>query len=351
MERETTRERPSAIGTAAIGRRGRKDHTAEALGRLTAKLPRTWHVRTARPSASSRPITGSEHLVAIVRVSAHRGHRSLLICGRPRSAKHADVMAAVLALRARAAAEGSSAYPVVLAPYLSTRARDALRKEGLGYSDSTGNVAVTIPDPYLRIEARGATRAPGPRGARLTMGGAKVKTVLRLLLDSPPPHGIVALARRAMCDPGYASRIVSTLASEGLVKRVPQGPVTSIDREGLLRRIAVESRPGAADVPAEILAVPPAHRVGIIRTAWSLLPRVAARHAGRPAERPWRPWGDIFRVVERAATREEALAALEGLDLRAGQRRVFGEALREAVVTERFGTGTCVVTAGSAAGV
>jgi hypothetical protein len=44
------------------------------------------------------------------------------------------------------------------------------------------------------------------------------------------------LAERAEIDPGYASRVLTLLEREDLIRREIRGPVTEVDRRALIRR-------------------------------------------------------------------------------------------------------------------
>ena len=49
---------------------------------------------------------------------------------------------------------------LVVAPFLSARARELLRDSGASYADATGNVRIALPKPGLFIEAEGARKDP-----------------------------------------------------------------------------------------------------------------------------------------------------------------------------------------------
>src|SRR5437762_4772484 len=58
-------------------------------------------------------------------------------------------------------AGGNLSGQVVVAPFLSARARELLRDAGASYADATGNVRIALPKPGLFIEAEGARKEIG----------------------------------------------------------------------------------------------------------------------------------------------------------------------------------------------
>ncbi len=129
------------------------------------------------------------------------------------------------------------ALPLLVAPYLSSRVRERLEERGICYVDLTGNTRVVADRPGLFVQTTGASRDPRreERPAR-TLKGAKAGRVVRTLCDFPTPIGVRELAERAEIDPGYASRILTLLEREDLIRREIRGPVTEVDRRALIRR-------------------------------------------------------------------------------------------------------------------
>jgi hypothetical protein len=78
---------------------------------------------------------------------------------------------------------------LVVAPFLSARARERLRDAGASYADATGNVRITLPKPGLFIEAEGArkdrTREKKPLAS---LKGPAAGRVIRALCDVRPPY-------------------------------------------------------------------------------------------------------------------------------------------------------------------
>ncbi|HEX2294916.1 MAG TPA: hypothetical protein VHN37_06365 [Actinomycetota bacterium] len=128
---------------------------------------------------------------------------------------------------------------IVIAPYLSRRARDLLTAEDICYIDLTGNVRIVHEYPSVWVEKDGAARDPAakPRPARGLRGAAAGK-IVRGLIDVRPPYGVTELARVLRVDAGYATRVLEALDAEALIERGRRGRVMDADWESLLRRRA-----------------------------------------------------------------------------------------------------------------
>ncbi|MGH3085691.1 MAG: hypothetical protein ACRDSJ_00050 [Rubrobacteraceae bacterium] len=133
--------------------------------------------------------------------------------------------------------DGEVATPVLVAPFLSSRTRERLEEQRVGYVDLTGNIRVALDHPALFVRSSGAERDPRreERPAR-TLKGAKAGRVVRALCDFTPPVGVRELAGRSGVDPGYVSRVFTLLEKEDLIQRESRGPVTNADWRALIRR-------------------------------------------------------------------------------------------------------------------
>lgn len=130
--------------------------------------------------------------------------------------------------------------PILLvAPYISARARELLLENDINYLDLTGNVHITLERPGLFVVTEGAQSNPAPmtRGSR-GLRGAKVGAVVRALIDSRPPYTGAQIAKAASVNEGYVSRILDTLIDEGLITRPRSGPVLDAEWAALLRHRA-----------------------------------------------------------------------------------------------------------------
>lgn len=127
--------------------------------------------------------------------------------------------------------------PILLvAPYIGPRVRELLIEESISYLDLTGNARISSDHPGVFIEVRGATHDPRSTKPRAAIRGAKAGAVVRVLVDAAPPYTGGEIARIANVNEGYLSRILDTLADEGLIDRERSGPVTRVDWPALLRR-------------------------------------------------------------------------------------------------------------------
>lgn len=130
---------------------------------------------------------------------------------------------------------------MVVAAFLSPRARELLTDAGLAYADATGNVRLALGQPALYIETAGASSDPwakfGDRPLR-SLKGPTAGRVVRALCDFRPPFGVEQLAVRSGTSLGSVSRVFAFLDPEGLIAREPRGPVTDVKWADLIRRWA-----------------------------------------------------------------------------------------------------------------
>lgn len=199
---------------------------------LAAKLPSGWRIDSALSPTKYPKVD------ALLRIRGPGSQiASVLVEAKPRvEPRDLDAVSATLK---------SLQQPVILvAPFLSPRTQERLRALGIAYADLTGNIRLSLSEPGLYIETRGADKNPEPSvRERRSLKGAKAGRLIRALCDFRPPMGLRELAKRAGVDAGYASRIVDFLDREALVVRAPRGPITTIDWPSLLRRWSQEYAP------------------------------------------------------------------------------------------------------------
>jgi hypothetical protein len=202
---------------------------AAAVERLAKKLPPGWKVSAQAP-ARGTPST----VDAVLRVKGPGATSARVFVEARRRVEPRDVRALPL--------NPPSAHPVlVVAPFLSPSTQQRLSETGFGYADLTGNMRLSLSEPGLFLETRGADHnpVPSPR-VRNSLRGAKAGRLVRALVDFRPPYGVRELAKRAEVDPGYTSRIVDFLDREALVTRQGRGPIATVDWAGLLNRWSQE---------------------------------------------------------------------------------------------------------------
>ena len=152
----------------------------------------------------------------------------------------------LITVRDRMAPRGAAALPapdgptIVAAPWLSPRTREVLEKRGLNYIDETGNTSLTVDRPGLVVRTQGAVRDPSPLPRkRPNLRGRQAWALMRTLAEVRPPYGVSDLAAALGTDPGYVSRLLSTVSEELLISRKARGPVERVEWESILRQMAI----------------------------------------------------------------------------------------------------------------
>lgn len=126
---------------------------------------------------------------------------------------------------------------LLLAPYLSPRARTLLSESRLNYADATGNLLVRLDHPALYIEAIGAQENPWyePRSLR-SLKGPTAGRAVRALCDFRPPFGIRELAEKAQTPASVISRVARLLEQEALLERSERGVVLAVSVTQVIER-------------------------------------------------------------------------------------------------------------------
>jgi hypothetical protein len=205
---------------------------ADVVAALRARLPSSWKITARRdpPGPGLKP--DAELLVAVPPDVTARLEVEIRLAPTPKSI---GLIAA--RLRSRGPADGY----LLFADYVSRRAREVLRAEGIGYADSTGNIWIALERPPLFIELAGADRNPWYEDRRIrSLRGPAAASVIRALCDFRPPYGVRELAERAQLSAASVSRVVSFLDDEALLTRTPRGSVEDVDWVGLVRRWAAD---------------------------------------------------------------------------------------------------------------
>jgi hypothetical protein len=128
---------------------------------------------------------------------------------------------------------------LLVAPFLSPRARELLAEANASYFDATGNLRIVARDPAVFLEGRGADRDPDrtPRALR-SLKGAAAGRVVRALCDFMPPYGVRTLAETSSTPLGTVSRVVTFLEEEALLTRNEKKVITAVDWAALISRWA-----------------------------------------------------------------------------------------------------------------
>jgi hypothetical protein len=199
-----------------------------ALSQARGVLPDGWTVETIPQSPAAIPggEAGSTLLVA--------QHNGLGGTAAPIEVRKAFTPLDARRLLADSLRATTNSPILIIAPYLSPRARKLLEGQRIGYIDLTGNVHLDLQGLFVHIERTNRNPSPAPtRTPGLT--GASGGRVVRVLIDARPPYGVTDIAIAAGVDTGYASRILDGLNEEALIDRAPRGKVTDADWPALLR--------------------------------------------------------------------------------------------------------------------
>ncbi|WP_331739857.1 hypothetical protein OG590_39210 (plasmid) [Streptomyces goshikiensis] len=132
---------------------------------------------------------------------------------------------------------------LVIAPWISSQARELLRQNGIAYLDLTGNVGIRVSRPAIIIHTVGAEKAPrsAPREtSRTTLAGPKAGRLVRLLAEVRPPHRATDLHVASGLSFPYVSRLLDTLEDQLLIRRNGR-IITDVDWVQLLRARAQET--------------------------------------------------------------------------------------------------------------
>jgi hypothetical protein len=195
--------------------------------RLRSHLPSSWSLEL---EPKPRAATGRPD--ALIRLRAPSGEEAVVVIEAKSLVEPRGVRSLLNQL-----SRWPDARPLVLAPFLSPRAREELAAAGAGYADATGNLRLELEQPALYIETMGATSNPWPDERPLrSLKGPSAGRVVRGLCDLRPPYGVRKLAGLTGASPASVSRVVELLDREALLDRGPRGEVTRVDWEGVIRR-------------------------------------------------------------------------------------------------------------------
>ncbi|MGH3599274.1 MAG: hypothetical protein ACRDQH_03175, partial [Pseudonocardiaceae bacterium] len=207
-----------------------------ALALLEERLPPGWKI-----AATEDLIVNGLRIDALARLSGSDGAQALLVMEAKRSLTVRDLPAVADQLRAhvaRLAEPEIPTVPVVVGRYLAPSVQTWLEDQGVSYMDATGNLRILVQQPALYLRNTGADRDPwrGPGRPRGTLQGPPAARVVRALVDFVPPITVPELVRRSGTSTGATYRVVEFLEQEGLIERVPRGPITAVKWRHLLER-------------------------------------------------------------------------------------------------------------------
>jgi hypothetical protein len=206
----------------------------DALQRLVELMPASWRLEEHRGSSLEQ-----RRLDAVVKmVGPNEVGVSYALEGRRSGTAPTSLL--VPALRE---IERVSDMPVLfVSDYIGPALRDVLASEGLSFADATGWVRVTSDDPLILLTGQGAARAPRDRrtSAVTRLNGLAANRTIRALTAVELPTGVRGLAGAADVSPGSVSKLLATLAAEGIVDRDNSGSVVAVRRRALMKRWALD---------------------------------------------------------------------------------------------------------------
>lgn len=207
---------------------------SDALDRITALLPAPW-----RLDAHLKEWAGDRRLDAVVELV---GPNALTVSFVVEAKRSGSVPASLLVPALHELGRTSGMPVLFVSDYIGPALRKALASEGLSFADATGWVRVTSVDPLVLLTGQGATRSPrAPRASAITrLNRLAVSRSIRALATTDLPVGVRGLAGLADVSPGSVSKLLATLASEGIVDRGENGRVVAVRRRALLRRWVVD---------------------------------------------------------------------------------------------------------------
>lgn len=202
----------------------------EALRSIAALLPASWTV-----GERANPWSGSPQVDAEVDVVAPNGDRISFVV----EAKRSGSMPTALVRSALRELEQQRSLPVLfVSDYVGPSLRVALAEQGISYADATGWVRLISEDPFVLLTGQGAAKSPklGRTSAIVRLNGVAVSRTIRALAKAAHPLGVRKLAELADVSPGSVSKLLVTLAAEGVVDRDNRGGVTLVRRRALIQR-------------------------------------------------------------------------------------------------------------------
>jgi hypothetical protein len=203
---------------------------AAALRSVAELLPASWAVDERRGVRSDWPQV--DVLVDLVTPKNDRVPFAV-VAKRSGSAPKALLLSALRELRRQLP------LPIIfVSDYVGPGLRAALATEGVSYADATGWVRLVSEDPLVLLTGQGAERSPKPArpSAVMRMNGIAANRTIRALTTTALPTGVRDLAGLAEVSPGSVSKLLATLAAEGVVDRDGRGGVLAVRRRGLIRR-------------------------------------------------------------------------------------------------------------------
>jgi len=210
---------------------------SQALRSLEARLPQGWRLRKGDVKRSDGDSDG------VLELKAPDGQKTRLLVEVKKQLEPRGVSALAGLLEARRS-HTRNTLPLVVSPFLTSRARQLLKEAELSFLDLTGNCWIVSSAPGLFISTSGQETHPQPEDRPVrSLKGPVSGRIVRALCDFLPPVGVRELATRANADPGYVSRLLSVLDREALIVRGSRGIVSEVRWQDLIRKWAEDYSP------------------------------------------------------------------------------------------------------------
>lgn len=129
---------------------------------------------------------------------------------------------------------------LVASPWISPRTQQALRDHDIAYLDLTGNAAISITYPAIRIYTQGRAKAPSPPSSstanrrNVTLAGPRAGRVVRFLADFSPPYQATEIATATEVSLPWVSRLLGQLEDQLIIHREGR-TITEVKWPELLR--------------------------------------------------------------------------------------------------------------------
>lgn len=206
------------------------DIVGEALRSIAELLPAPWMV----DERAGIQLDGQQ-VDAVVDLVAPNGDRVSFTVEAKRSG---SLPIASLLNVLRELERQSSRRVLFVSDYLGPSLRAALEDEGISYADTTGWVRLISEAPLVLLTGQGAAKSQkrGRTSAVVRLNGVAASRTIRALATADLPMGVRDLAELADVSPGSVSKLLVTLAAEGIVDRDERGGVKVVRRRALIQR-------------------------------------------------------------------------------------------------------------------
>jgi hypothetical protein len=135
--------------------------------------------------------------------------------------------------------ERQAGLPILfVSDYVGPALRSALADNAISFADTTGWVRIVNESPLILLTGQGADRSPRTRSSSAVtrLNGRAAGRTIRALAVADLPIGVRGLAALARVVPSSVSKLLVTLASEGIADRDSNGSVLAVRRRSLIRR-------------------------------------------------------------------------------------------------------------------